>query len=52
MDLCQFTLDAGKTGDHALLIMFQPFRGLWVQTIEAFLSSGAISGAILEKLVV
>lgn len=52
VDLGQFTLDkyAGKKGDHAL-VMFQPFRGQWVQAIGAFLSAGAVNGAILEKLV-
>lgn len=54
VDLGHFTSekDASKRGDHALVIMFQPFRGRWVQAIWAFLSAGAVGGAIFEKLVV
>ncbi|KAK3913536.1 Transposable element P transposase [Frankliniella fusca] len=43
--------DKDKRGDHALVIMFQPFRGQWVQAIGAFLSAGAVKGPVLQKLV-
>lgn len=54
VDLGQFTSkkDTGKRSDRALVIMFQPFRGRWVQAIGVYLSAGAIIGAILEKIVV
>lgn len=40
-----------QMGDHALVFMFQPFRGPWVQSIGAFLSKGAATAEILQKLV-
>jgi len=40
-----------KRGDHALVFMFQPFKGKWVQTLGCFLSCGSASGAILHQLV-
>lgn len=39
-----------ELGDHALVFMFQPFQGKFVQTLGAFLSRGYASGAILHKL--
>ncbi|XP_018365786.1 PREDICTED: uncharacterized protein LOC108762999 [Trachymyrmex cornetzi] len=42
---------AGKKGDHALVFMFQPFKGKWVQTLGCFLSYGSASGAVLHQLV-
>lgn len=39
-----------KLGDHALVFLFQPFRGNWVQAIGAFLSAGCASGDILHHL--
>lgn len=41
-----------KGGDHALVMMFQPFRGGWVQTIAAFLSKGCASSSVLDHLIV
>ena len=38
--------------DHALVLMFQPFRGRWIQTIAAFCTKGAASGEELEKILV
>ena len=38
----------GKAG--ALFLMFQPFRGKWVQTLGCFLSRGSASGKMLRKL--
>lgn len=43
--------DMTKRGDHALVVMFQPFRGHWVQAIGAFLGAGAVNGKILEKII-
>ncbi|XP_018313647.1 uncharacterized protein [Mycetomoellerius zeteki] len=40
-----------KRGDHALVFMFQPFKGKWVQALGCFLSLGSASGTILNKLV-
>lgn len=52
-DLGDYTPDSQKSerGDHALVFMFQPFRGQWVQNIAAFLSKGAASGEVLSHLV-
>ncbi|KAK3915282.1 Transposable element P transposase [Frankliniella fusca] len=41
-----------KQGDHGLVLMFQPFKGQWVQTLGAFLSSAAVPGHILRKMIV
>jgi hypothetical protein len=44
--------DANSTlGDHALVFLFQPFKGLWFQAIGAFCSKGAAKGSELDKLV-
>jgi len=43
--------DRNKLGDHALVLLFQPFCGRWFQTLGAFLGSGAVSGKILEKMI-
>lgn len=37
--------------DHALVLLFQPFRGQWVQNIAAFLSKGAANGEVLNHLI-
>ncbi|XP_071582487.1 uncharacterized protein [Temnothorax nylanderi] len=39
-----------KKGDHALVLMFQPFLGKWVQSLACFLSKGCASGVILHKI--
>lgn len=39
-----------KKGDHALVFMYQPFKGKWVQTLGCFLSCGCASGTVLHKL--
>ncbi|XP_015118438.1 uncharacterized protein LOC107042082 [Diachasma alloeum] len=41
-----------KVGDHALVLMYQPFRGTWVQTIGCFLSQGSANGDTLHKLLI
>ncbi|XP_039306730.1 uncharacterized protein LOC113005133 [Solenopsis invicta] len=38
----------GKKEDHALVFMFQPFKGKWVQAVGCFLSSGSASGTVLH----
>ncbi|KAE8739250.1 hypothetical protein FOCC_FOCC015248 [Frankliniella occidentalis] len=41
----------GQMGDHILEIMFQPFRGQWVQSLGCFLTKGNASGEVLAKVV-
>lgn len=41
-----------QTGDHALVMMFQPFKGKWVQAIAAFLSKGCASSTVLHHLII
>ena len=41
-----------ELGDHALVFMFQPFAGKWVQTLGCFLSKGCATGKILCHLVI
>lgn len=52
-DLGEYTPEGqqDKVGDHALVFMYQPFRGKWVQALACFLSKGAASGFVLHKLV-
>lgn len=38
-------------GDHALVFLFKPFRGQWVQSLGSFLSRGCATGEILHELV-
>lgn len=38
----------GVKGDHALVVMFQPFRGKWVQTLGCILSKGSACGTVLH----
>lgn len=40
-----------KKGDHALVLMFQPFKGTWVQSLACFLSVGNTSASILHKII-
>ncbi|KAL6960124.1 hypothetical protein U1Q18_048514 [Sarracenia purpurea var. burkii] len=37
-------------GDHALVVMFQPFIGSWVQAVGAFLSKGAAPAKVLNEI--
>ena len=41
----------GQKGDHALVIMFQPFKGKWVQTLGCFLSKGSANGTVLHQII-
>lgn len=38
--------------DHALVFMFQPFEGDWIQVIAYFLSRSATVSDILPKLII
>ncbi|XP_031776794.1 uncharacterized protein LOC116415767 [Nasonia vitripennis] len=40
----------GQKGDHALVIMFQPFKGKWVQALGCFLSKGSANGTVLHHI--
>ncbi|XP_050062945.1 uncharacterized protein LOC126552296 [Aphis gossypii] len=53
VDLGKYSTENDKTklGDHALLLLYQPFCGKWYQTVGIFLSTGAVSGHILEKII-
>jgi len=53
VDLGKFTPESqqNEMGDHALVIMYQPFRGSWIQAIGAFLTKGAANCNILQKLI-
>lgn len=52
-DLGEYTPDnqKGQRGDQALVIMFQPFVGNFVQTIGCFPSKGSVKGKILHKII-
>lgn len=39
-----------ELADHALVVMFQPFRGKWHQALGCFLSKGNVKGDIQAKL--
>ncbi|KAK3916667.1 DNA transposase [Frankliniella fusca] len=43
--------DKDKRGHHALVVMFQPFKGQWVQSLGAFLSCGAVESDKLHKII-
>ncbi|KAK3929376.1 Transposable element P transposase [Frankliniella fusca] len=40
----------GEVADHALVVMFQPFKGKWHQSLGCFLSKGNVKGDILAKI--
>lgn len=41
-----------KLADHALVLMFRPYRARWVQSIGVYATSGAASSSMLQKLVI
>jgi hypothetical protein len=43
--------DMFQEGDHALVFLFQPHLGGWLQTIGCFCSAGTTPSAILSKLI-
>jgi len=54
LNLGKYTTDADKEqlADHALVIMYQPFRGTWFHTLGAFATHGAARGEILNKIII
>lgn len=52
VDLDQHTPENQKNAraDQALVFLFQPFRGQWIQSIAAFLSKGCAPSASLRHL--
>lgn len=47
VDLGKYTSDdQNKLGDHALVLLYQPFCGKWFQTLGAFLGAGAVPGKV------
>ena len=40
-----------KLADHALVLMYRPYRAKWVQPIGVYATSGAASSSTLHKLV-
>lgn len=52
-DLGEHTSESQKKqlADHALVFLYQPFRGKWIQKVAAFLSKGAANGEVLSHLV-
>lgn len=40
-----------EQADHALVFLYQPFQGKWIQNVAAFLSKGAANGQVLSHLV-
>lgn len=53
VDLGEYTPEnqKAKRADHALVFMFQPLRGRWVQALGCFLSKDSVSSAVLHKLI-
>lgn len=41
-----------KLADHALVLMFRPYRAKWVQPIGVYATSGAASSSMLQNLVI
>lgn len=54
VDLGSYTpeKDLNTRADHALVFMFQPFQGDWVQVIGCFLSRSSTISEILHKLII
>lgn len=52
VDLGKYTPETQKNemGDHALVLMYQPFRGKYIQTVAAFLSRGAATATVLVQI--
>jgi hypothetical protein len=53
-DLGKFTPEdqKDKLGNHALVLMYQPFQGSWVTPIGSFLSRGAAPSAVLFQILI
>lgn len=52
--LGEFTPERQKfePGDHALLIVFQPFQGPWIQIIGSFISRSCATGDVQHNLII
>jgi len=52
-DLSKYTPENQRKekGDHALVLLFQPYQGRWIQSIGAFLSKDAASGHVLTQII-
>jgi len=52
-DLGNHTPEAQKEqlGNHALVLMYQPFSGSWIQPIGCFLSRGAAASDVLYQII-
>lgn len=46
------TEKSDKVADHALVLMFRPYRAKWVQPIGVYATSGAASAYVIQSLVV
>lgn len=42
----------GELGDHALVLMFQPFQSSWVQPLACFLTKSCANSVTLEYLII
>lgn len=53
-DLGNYTPEHQKNirGDHAFVIMFQHFRGTWVQAVLCFLSKGTANSSVLHQIII
>lgn len=49
---CEDEKDRDKLGDHVLVVMFQPFKGKYVQALGAFLSAGPVTSQKLHKIII
>ena len=38
-------------GNHALVLIFQPLVGTWIQTVAAFVSHGAANSKVLQQII-
>lgn len=41
-----------QKGDNALILMFQPFQGKWIQTVACLLSKGAACSSVLHQIII
>lgn len=53
IDLGNYTPDSqtNEVGDHTLVLVFQPFRGQWIQPLGCFLSKDVASGSVFHYLI-
>ncbi|XP_034946426.1 uncharacterized protein [Chelonus insularis] len=54
VNLGQYTSEREKNvpGDHALVFMYVPFRGRWLQAVAAFISKNCATSAVLHTLII